>query len=343
MREDIANSCLILYAKPVSRRIEMDGTETVEFVIMEVLKSHPVLKGRKVVRLRSGAAADSSPYLLMCDEYRGEIDAFRGIPASPAVLHYFKGVMALDAKDTTRRLRHYLNYLDHTDANVAQDAFQEFTNTPDVELGKAARGLPPQKLRRWIEDPATPALRLRLYGFLLGHCGDDTDAARLHGLAQRWVKNKQTPLQLDGLLAGYALRAPKEGLVYLRSLLCDPTQDSLVRYSCLRALRYFHDARTEVIAKMDLLGAMSLALQRDDIADFAIEDLRKWKSWELTREILPLYNRPSHDTPIMRRAILRYALQCPRREAADFVRAVRRADPEWVQDTEELLRLEHGK
>jgi hypothetical protein len=340
VREDIPNSRLILYAKPVSRRVEMDGTETAEFVIMEVLKSHPALNGRKVVRLPYSGPADSSPCILICDEHRGEIDAFRGIPASPAVLDYFRGVMALDAKDAARRLRHYFNYLDHPDATVAQDAFQEFTYTPDAELGKAARGLPPQKLRRWIEDPAAPILRLRLYGFLLGHCGDDTDAPQLRRLAQRLAKNKQAPPFLDGVLTGYTLRAPKEGLVYLRSLLCDPAQNYGARNACLRTLRYFHDARPDVIGKKDLLGAMSLALQHDDVADFAIEDLRKWKRWELTSEVLSLYNRPSHDTPIMRRAILRYALQCPGREAADLVTAVRRADQELVEDLEEVLKLE---
>src|SRR5438270_627759 len=48
----------------------------------------------------------------------------------------------------------------------------------------------------------------------------------------------------------------------------------------------------------------------------------------------------SHDVPIIRRAILRYALSCPKQEAAAYVNQCRKRDPEMVKDTEELLKLE---
>jgi hypothetical protein len=343
VREDIAVSRVVLYGKPTNRRVEMDGSESVEFVITSVLKSHPALNGRKVLRIRWSKELDLSPRILLCDEGRGVIEPFRGIAASPAALDYCKSLVTLDRKDTKERLRHYFNYLDHPDATVALDAFTELTRAPEVELGKVARGLPPQKLRRWIEDPAAPVQRLRLYGFLLGHCGDDTDAARLRHLAERLVKDEQSQ-PFGGVLTGYTLRAPKEGLAYLRALLGDPTKSYRVRYSCLLTLRYFHDARPDVIGERDVLSAMSLALQHADFADFPIEDLRKWKSWGLTREILALSNQPSFkDSPIIRRAIVRYALQCPRRQAANFAEAVRRADPEMVAELEEVLGLEQGK
>lgn len=51
-----------------------------------------------------------------------------------------------------------------------------------------------------------------------------------------------------------------------------------------------------------------MLLDQNDIADLAIEDLRKWKVWSLADRIVGLYNLKSHDVPIIRRSILRYAL-----------------------------------
>jgi hypothetical protein len=43
---------------------------------------------------------------------------------------------------------------------------------------------------------------------------------------------------------------------------------------------------------------------------------------------------------VFRRSIVRYALQCPQEQARRFVAAARKADPEFVEDVEELLGLE---
>ena len=56
--------------------------------------------------------------------------------------------------------------------------------------------------------------------------------------------------------------------------------------------------------------------------------------------MLAQWGKKSHDTPMMKRAILRYALCCPKPEAAAFVAARRRSDPELVQDVVESLEFE---
>jgi hypothetical protein len=76
------------------------------------------------------------------------------------------------------------------------------------------------------------------------------------------------------------------------------------------------------------------------MADFAIEDLRKWQRWELSDKVLDLFDQETHNVPVIRRAILRYALRCPNSRATAFVREQRRLDPDYVNDAEELLRLE---
>ena len=59
--------------------------------------------------------------------------------------------------------------------------------------------------------------------------------------------------------------------------------------------------------------------------------------------MLGLWDLKTHEAPIIRRAILRFALQCPAEKcpkAAEFVAAQRKRDAEWVKDVEELLQLE---
>ena len=76
------------------------------------------------------------------------------------------------------------------------------------------------------------------------------------------------------------------------------------------------------------------------MADFAIEDLRRWQRWEMTDQVLDVFNQKSHQIPVVKRAVLRFALASPAASAAKFVQAQRQRDADWVKDTEEILKLE---
>src|SRR5207248_1077890 len=95
-----------------------------------------------------------------------------------------------------------------------------------------------------------------------------------------------------------------------------------------------------LVNQTDLIAGVCLLLQQPDIADLAIEDLRKWQVWGLCDRILGLKDKESHNIPIIKRSILRYALQCPKDEAKSFVAERRKQDPDTVQSSEELLKLE---
>jgi hypothetical protein len=123
-------------------------------------------------------------------------------------------------------------------------------------------------------------------------------------------------------------------------LLNDGKQEFLLRYAGLRTLRFFWDQRPDLVSKKDLVQGMALILGQSDMSDFAVEDLRKWHQWQLTDQILDLYGKKTHDIPVIRRAILRFALQSPGARAKTFVETQRQRDADWVKDTEELLKLE---
>jgi hypothetical protein len=88
------------------------------------------------------------------------------------------------------------------------------------------------------------------------------------------------------------------------------------------------------------LKGVATVLPQGDIADIAVEDLRRWKLWDLTDDVLALYGRKSHDAPLMRRAIIRYAICCPNARAAEFITQRRRDDAEAVKDVEESVQAE---
>jgi hypothetical protein len=332
---------LVVVGVPVPQGTADNGTT--QLTISAVLKTHPVLDGRKVVTIPRYIGTDDTtkavPYLIFADVFKGQIDPYRGVPATPAVVDYVTGLMKLDRKDRAAVLRYCADHLGDKDRTVADDVFAEFMQSPDKVIGEVARKMSAKVLRRIVEDKQTPAERLGLYGFLLGNCGGDEDAKTLRGLLDRLVKEEQPP-GLDGLFTGYALLKPAEGWTYLRAQMKDTGKEFPVRYSCVRAAQFFHDTRPDVVAEKDILAVMEMGIDQSDMADIPIELLRKWGCWKLTDRILALYGRKEFDVPILRRSIIKYALQCPGNEAAAFIAARRKTDAELVKDMEKLLRDE---
>jgi hypothetical protein len=76
------------------------------------------------------------------------------------------------------------------------------------------------------------------------------------------------------------------------------------------------------------------------MADMAVEDLRRWQWWDLTKHVLVQYGKPTHAAPLVKNAILRYALTCPDADAVAFVKAVEAASPAAVREVRESLEFE---
>ena len=85
---------------------------------------------------------------------------------------------------------------------------------------------------------------------------------------------------------------------------------------------------------------LKLAVADEALADVAVEDLRRWGWWELTDAVLTSFNLKNHDSPLVRRAIARYALSCPRDQAKQFVADLKKKDAALVADAVESLEAE---
>jgi hypothetical protein len=317
---------------------------TTDLVITTVLKNDPALGKRRKVQipryLPIEDARNPPRFLLFADVSGGKVVPVAGRQFTQAALDYLKGILAIDPKDRVKLLRYCFDYLDSPGQEVARDASLEFTRATDREIAQAAKGLPASRLRRWLQDPRTTPERLDMYGWLLGNCGGgDLDAELLRKLLGKMIGQKE-PVQPDGLLIGYVLLRPKDGWAYVLALLKDSSAPFSVRYSGLRAARFFEAARPGFVPRKDILKAFATLIGQGDMADLPIDYLRQRRCWDLTEQILPLFGRESHKAPIVRRTILRYTLQCPDPQARAFVATLRRQDREFVEEIEEGLKLE---
>jgi len=220
---------------------------------------------------------------------------------------------------------------------VAADAFLEFAKASDQEIGAVGPRLDPAQLRTLLSDPKTPAERLGLFAFLLGACGNKNDADSLAALIDK--ADDRTTSALSGLLGGLIEMRPEDGWRRTLSILEDPKRPYQDKLAALRTILFFQVYRPKDYRKSILTG-MAAVVARGDMADMAVEDLRRWHWWDLTKHVLGQYDKPTHGAPLVKNAILRYALTCPDADAAAFVRAVEAKDPAAVREVRESLEFE---
>jgi hypothetical protein len=348
LREQAAAARLVLYGTLANPRPRggADSTEgTTDLRVLAVLKGSPDLKGRKVVELpRHIPVADPQnppAFLIFLDLVKGKADPRGGVQVkSAAMVDYLKGAMALDPKKSSAFLSYFFRHLDHADREIADDALLEFARIDYRDVPSWAKGLPADKIAGWLEQPNLLPARVRLYAPLLGDCGGDRHAALLRRMLDQ-ARKQEGDRGVDGLFLGYTILRPREGWAYLQTILGDPESPFHFRFQGLRATRFLWGARQGVVSKEKLVGGILLLVGQGDIADLAVEELRQWKQWEPAEQVLSYYGKASHAVPIIRRAIIRYALCCPDRPTVRMFLAERRRDaPEMVQETEETLALE---
>lgn len=329
---------------------------TTPLTVELVIKDHDAVKGKKVVTLPKYIPADDKQpnlkHLVFFKLYNGTLDPYRGeaVPANSDLPKYLKGAIAVRGKSAADRLGYFFDYLENADLVISSDSYSEFGYAEYKEVRELTdrwKNDPtkPAQLLAWLKDPNTRATRFGLYGMLLGHCGKQADAKAIRALLDDPMRSYTSGL--DGVLAGYVMLDKQAGWDYLLSVVGNAKKDFAERYAGLRTVRYFWENRPDVIGREQVLAAMRVLMDQADLADLPIEDLRKWRTWELTPAVLGLAARESHaGIPIVRRAVLKFALAAQQADpankaAADFVAAARQRDARQVEFLETLLRDEN--
>jgi hypothetical protein len=344
---EFAQAEMVLYGTFQNPKVGGGGLElgTTDFKIEKVLKPNDIVKGKKVITIPRFVQGDNKKFLIFCDVYKKNIDAYKGVELSAKsdMVKYLEGGLQLAKETPGKRLRYCFDFLQNPELEISLDAYREFAKADYKDYKDMAKSLDPDILVKWLKSDETPAYRYGLYASLLGHCGTAEHAKFLRQMIDDPAKKESTGI--DGLLFGYFQLDPKGAWDYLADIMKN-SRDFNLRYAALRTFRFLYNERwdlkdmNEKKAKDELVKGVALILAHKDMADFGIEDLRRWKRWEMADTVLGLFNSPSHNVGTVKRAVLRYALRCPTEGAKAFVREQRQRDKEWVSDTEEILQLE---
>jgi hypothetical protein len=317
------------------------GPGATELHVDRVLKADPAVGDKAVVVLpRYLPVIGNTPpdYLVFCTIADGKPDPLHGTPATTKLAEYLAGAAQLDDKDPVKRLGYFFPHLGSADKAIAADAFLEFAKAPDADILKAKAALDPATLRRLLSDPDVPTERVGVFAMMLGACGGKADAEALAGMLKANPLPEKVRENLGGLLAGLTLLDPAAGWVATDAVLTDPKRPFDQRLSAIGTVRFFQATRADE-AKPHVLKCYKGLLAHGDLSDMAVDDLRRWKWWDLTADVLAPFGQPTHSAPLVRRGIVRYALQCPGEEAKRFVDKVRAEDPKLVAAVEETLKL----
>jgi hypothetical protein len=340
---EVNTATMVLYGKLHNAD---EKNETVQLDVEDVIKDHAARGKAKSLTLSRyvdlSLTGDKDRFLVFCDVFKGKIDPYRGmaLKSGSKLPEYLRGALQVKDKPMAQKLRFFFDYLDDADPEISNDAYKEFGNADYKDFSVMAKGVSPDRVVKWLKNPETPSFRMGLYASMLGHCGKEKDAVVLKALLDD--PERKTGSGVDGIMAGYAMLKPKAGWGHIVSLLKNNKEEFMVRYAALRALRFLHDYRSDVVTKKDLVDGVCVMLIQEDISDLAIEDLRKWQCWDKTEQVLAVTKTEASKQPIVRRAILRFCLQAKAssKAAAEYVEARRKADPKAVEEAEELLKLE---
>ncbi len=349
LRQQVADANVVLICTPCHSILDPNAANngTTYFQIDTVIKAHSVVNGLREFTANHYVPVDKAKpvkMLVLCDVTKGKLNPYSGIALEPGskMPDYLKGSLQLLNKDTATRLAYFVNFLENQDKAIADDAFLEFSKAEIHDFRPLASKLNPDLLVRWIKDSHTLTSRMGLYASMLGDCGKPEHAQMLREILDG--RSAEIGTAREGLIVGYLKLRPKEAWRYIRDIFRDSKKDFLIRYAALRAARFAVDSRPDLLSKDEMVDGICLMLPQSDMADLVIDDLRKFKRWDLTDKVLDLANLPSHKVPIIQLAALRFAVPSANMgnnaRAAAYVSRRRAREADLVKDIEEEQQLE---
>jgi hypothetical protein len=310
-----------------------------ELVLDDILVPHDVLKGRKTI-LVPRTVLTKGKFLVAMEIYKGQLDAYHGteIDDKGEVVKYVRGALKLKNKSLHARLCYSVDFLQSPDTEVAACADLELRRASYPDFRKVAESLKPESLVKAIQDSKTAGAQRGTLGMLLGHCGKKEHAALLRKMINAPAYKAANHLQ--ELMVGYVLLDPEGGWEFVANIATLEKIPFMKRYCAFTTMRQIGDDRPDLIGAKKYAAGIARILDVPDLADFAIENLRKQKRWEFCDAILELHGKKGFKNQMISKAVLRFALQCPTPAAKTFVTIERSKDADGVLDVEELLGLE---
>ncbi|WP_417386226.1 hypothetical protein [Gimesia sp.] len=271
------------------------------------------------------------------------------VAMTSASIHYLKQAPS-QKMETSHRLRYFLNYLEHPDPIIANDAFAEFANAPFEAVTPLAEDLPREKLHSWLENENTPVPRLGLYGLLLGLCGQEPDIQFME--AKILEPAQGIRMGIGGLMSGYLMLTGSAGLDKIdKSKFRDKMAAFSETFAAMQALSFMWTFGEDKIEKRRLNQSMRLLLERPELADLVIANLARWEDWTVMERLAELYGAKDYDVRSVKKAIIRYFLVASlvpptraggndietSRKAKQFLELLRLTDPQTIRSAERFF------
>lgn len=278
---------------------------------LDVSDSTPHIPGPQVLRWDRA----SRSWMVDCPASQ-ELVAFlkRGVELSA-------GLEQLPVRQQAQRLRYYLTYLEHADAQIADSAHARLAKTPYVVLRELAPHLDHDRLVTWITAQRT-AIKQRgaLYLTLLGRCGDERTAA----LLQEWIDQRWAGSDAGYLAALLTAHLEVNGEVAVRFI-----EESYIKsgdrslgeiVAAVDALRTHGQAGARISRERIKASFHLLLRERPPLAELVIDDFARWKDWSIATRLMEIY--AGGEQPWNNAMIIRYLQACPLPSAKDFLNRV---------------------
>ncbi len=322
-----------------------------------VFRIHRVLKGENHLpnreRLAIAASWDSRPGTLAlvlggsgATSGTGQLQ-FSAMPLNEASYAYVAAAPELRLPPR-ERLPYFARYLEHADAWIADDAYQEMAHATYHDIVEITDAFSVERLTRWLQDERVPEERKGFYALAVGVAGAAADREADRTAAAQLVRRLTTEAAddfragFDGILAALMLLEPQPALdLIVEQYLANPAaRDGDVRHA-MSALRFYYEYGTG-IPRQELAAAMRHLLARGDFAAAAVVDLARWQDWDSLKRVVSLFDKPNYPQPATSRAVVGYLFACPRDEAQRELARLRQLDPQRVTDAERHIALTGG-
>jgi hypothetical protein len=318
-----------------------------DFRIVEVLRA-PESGPKKDATVSVSFLRDGKPgdlFLLMGQQIDGITNWSLPVEVTEISAAYVRQAPSPE-RPATERLPFFLKFLESRDPLLANDAFAEFSRAKYEDVVALRKQLPREKIRQWIADPETPAMRLGFYGLLLGLSGTADDAEFLAGQVFRPTAENETRIGLDGLMAGYVLLTGEAGLQrLLQQKLHDPQQPDGDVFAVINLLRFLWQFAAERVPQAKVAAALRPLVDRPQFAEVAIVDLARWQDWTALPALIAKYGQPPFETTSAKMKVVQYALACRKHGGDDpaaatarqFLEDLRTKDPDTLRTAERFF------
>ena len=208
------------------------------------------------------------------------------------------------------QLRFYAKHLEHSDTQVATDAYYAMKLMPVKNLQLLAKLPDPVLKKKLLECTTLNQMKRRdLYGLVLGFCGNADDAKQLEQTILKQTIGSDFRPGREGVMTGYLLLTGEPGLDFVDKHVLKNRDIAFSEiYAALQAMRMLWDFEGRPIKRERLLQSMQLLLDNPDLTDLVIGDFSRFKVWILQEQIVAFYGKEGFEIPAIKREIIRYLI-----------------------------------